>query len=201
MSNSAHEPSFRVPTADGCAKARGAATGSVCDGSAKMFTAAQIAAVLGMKRQAVQWHLRDIQPAGVRIVAGNETAAWTVEQLPTKLRERLAAEAMQQRCRTIEALLSMPRPQWQPTIPLDKISDADIQIATKLRDALKPWLIQQHDLSLSSAEMESRAVEDYQRILETRFQPVTGANYSCGRSAAITVRKIGTGWKSICRTG
>jgi hypothetical protein len=129
-----------------------------------VFTASQIAVVLGKTPQAVRRQLRDIQPATLRIVAGNETAAWTVEQLPTPLRERLADEATRQRCRTIETLLTMSRQQWQPAIPLGKISDADIQIATKLREALKTWLIQQHDPNLSTAELEGRGVEDYRRI-------------------------------------
>ena len=53
----------------------------------RMFTAAHIAAALAMKRQAVQWHLRDVSPAGVRIVAGNEASAWMVDQLPLALSE------------------------------------------------------------------------------------------------------------------
>jgi hypothetical protein len=137
----------------------------------KTFTAAQIAAALGKTPQAVRKSLRDVRPAGVRIVGGNEAAAWTAEQLPTPLRERLADEATRQRCRTIEALLAMPRQQWQPPIPLDKISDSDIQIAKKLRDALKPWLIQQHDPNLPTSELESRGVEDYRRAFGNRITP------------------------------
>jgi hypothetical protein len=133
-------------------------------GDAMAFTAAQIVAALGKTPQSVRKMLRDVGPASVRIVAGNETAAWTVEQLPAPLRERLADAATQQHCRTIEALLAMPRQQWQPEIPLNKIHDDDIQRAMKLRDALKPWLIRQHDPNLSSGEMESRGVEDYRRV-------------------------------------
>src|SRR5208282_2662487 len=96
-------------------------------------------------------------------------AAWTVEQLPTPLRVRLATEVEKQHCRTIEALLSMPRRLWQPHIPLDKIHDADIQHATKLREALKPWLIQQHDPGLYGAELETRAGEDYRRVFGNRI--------------------------------
>ncbi|HUZ06462.1 MAG TPA: hypothetical protein VMV89_03145, partial [Candidatus Paceibacterota bacterium] len=113
--------------------------------------------------------MRDVRPAGVRIVAGNEAAAWTVEQLPATLRERLADEARRQCCRTIDALLSMPRQKWQPAIPLDKICDGDIQSATKLRDALKPWLIQQHDQNQSANEIENRGVEDYRREFGSRI--------------------------------
>ena len=133
------------------------------------FTAAAIAAALGKRPQTVRGFLKGITPASVQVVAGNEAAAYSVGQLPEGLVERLAAAAEQQCCRTIEVLLSMPRKQWQPAIPLDKISPADIQIATMLRDALKPWLIGQHDLSLSSAEMERRGVEDYRRAFGNRI--------------------------------
>jgi hypothetical protein len=138
-------------------------------GAPQSFTAAQIAAALGKAPRAVRRQLRAVRPVAVRIVAGNETAVWTVEQLPSPLRERLAAVATMQRCRTVEALLSMPRQQWQPAIPLDKISDANIQAATKLRDALKPWLIQQHDPNLSAAEFENRGIEDYRRAFGNRI--------------------------------
>ena len=137
--------------------------------SEKQFTAAQIAAALGKTPQAVRKLLRNVRPTGARIIAGNEASVWNLNQLPGLLRERLTNLASQQRCRTIEALLTMPRQQWQPAIPLDKISDADIKIAIKLRDAFKPWLIQQHDLNLSSSEIESRGVEDYQRIFGNRI--------------------------------
>lgn len=138
-------------------------------------TAAQIAAALGKTPSAVRKALRDVVPSSVRIVAGNETAAWTVEQLPAQLRERLAAEALQQRCKgsdeqsRIKTLLTMPRQQWQPPMPMSQISEKDIQIAMKLREALKPWLIQQHDLDLSSMEIENRGITDYQRIFGNRI--------------------------------
>lgn len=129
-----------------------------------IFTAAQIAAPLAMKRQSVQWHLRGVSPAGVRIVAGNEAAAWTLAQLPARLLKKLTAAATQQRCRTVEVLLALPRQRWQPALPLENICDADIQAATKLRAALLPWLYRQHDKRLSSAEMDAAGVEDYRRI-------------------------------------
>ncbi len=128
------------------------------------FTVSQIAAALAMKRQAVQWHLRTVSPVGVRVVAGNEASVWSVEQMPAPLRNRLAAKATQQRCRTIDALFSMPRQQWQPLIPLDKISEGEIQSATKLRTALLPWLFRQHDKRITSADMDATGVEDYRRI-------------------------------------
>ena len=145
--------------------------GSNAAATVQIFTAAQIAAVLSRDPKTVREQLRGVTNAGVCIVAGKEAAAWTVEQLPAPLRERLAAVAMQQRCRTIAALLSMPRRKWQPAFPLDKISDDGIQAATKLRDALKSWLVQQHDLNLSATEIETRGIEDYRRAFGSRITP------------------------------
>src|ERR1700677_1160819 len=92
-------------------------------GTAAVFSVAQIAVALGKTPQAVRKQLRDVPPAGIRIVAGNETAVWEVDQLPAPMREDLAVKSLQQRCRTIAAMLSMPRQRWQPAIPLDKICD------------------------------------------------------------------------------
>jgi hypothetical protein len=79
-----------------------------------LFTAAQISAVLGKTPQAVRSQLRQVKPAGIQIVAGNETAAWTVEQLPARLRSWLAIEAVRDHCAgedmigRIQTMLSMP---------------------------------------------------------------------------------------------
>src|ERR1019366_4900459 len=90
------------------------------DGVKPAFTAAQLAAALGKTPQAARGQLRDVRPATVRIVAGNEAAAWTVEQLPGPMREALAMEAVRKNCKgdnyiqRVETLLSMPREKWQP---------------------------------------------------------------------------------------
>ena len=139
------------------------------------FTAAQIATALGRRPQTVREQLRNVGPAGVRIVAGNEAAAWIVDQLPGPLRERLAIEAVRKNCngedliQRVETLLSMPRQQWRPAIPMDQIDDKDIQTATKLRDALKPFLVEQRDTNLSAEEWKQRGVDNYQRIFRNRI--------------------------------
>jgi hypothetical protein len=92
-----------------------------------------------------------------------------VEQLPVSLQARLESAVTQQRCRTVETLIAMPRKQWQPPLPLDNIADADIHHATKLRDALKFYMVRQHDLNLSALELENRGVEDYRRIFGNRI--------------------------------
>jgi hypothetical protein len=138
--------------------------------SPQVFTAAQIALALGKSPQAVRRHLCEVHPTGTRIVGGNEAAAWSVEQLPTPLKNALAGESVRSHCagddmvQRIETLLAMPRTRWKPPVPMDKICDADIQLATNLRDALRPWLAGQHDSRLSCAEIESRGVADYKRI-------------------------------------
>src|ERR1700690_404986 len=137
--------------------------------SVPSFTAAQIAAVLGKTPQAVRQQLRNISASAVKIVGGNQTAAWTPNQLPKNLRARIDDKARRLNYRNAEAMLSAPRQRWQPPIPLNKIAEAYIHTATKLRDVLKPWLVQQHDPNLSTAELESRGVEDYRRIFGNRI--------------------------------
>ena len=135
------------------------------------FTAAEIAKALALKRQAVNWHLRSVAPAGIKLVRGNETAAWQLSQLPTALLEKLSTAAAQQHCRTVETFLTMPRDRWQPALALEDICDADIQAADKLRAALQPWLIRQHDGRLASMELEAGGVESYRRIFGNAITP------------------------------
>ncbi len=145
------------------------------------FIAAQIARALGMKRQAVQWHLRDMEPATrEKIVNGAKACGWTVAQIIAKFGERLAVETVRQNCKgddlvqRVETLLALPRTRYQPPLPLERICDADIQAATKLRDALKPWLICQHDGKFSAAELDLAGMQDYRRV---HGHPITRDNW------------------------
>lgn len=128
------------------------------------YTAAQIAAALGVTPQAVRKALAGTTAAGVRVANGLEAAAWSVASLPDGLQGRLADRARAHGYRSSEAMLSEPRKRWEPDLPLDKICDDDIGYANKLRDVLRPWLSEQHDLSLSSGELEARGVADYARV-------------------------------------
>jgi hypothetical protein len=73
--------------------------------------------------------------------------------------------------RDAAALLAEPPKQWQAPLPLDKIANAHIESARKLREALWPWLVQQHDLSLTAAEREAGGTADYFRIFHSRISP------------------------------
>jgi hypothetical protein len=129
-------------------------------------TAANIAAALGIKRQAVQWHLRGVPADGLCVVNGNQTAAWSYAALPPQLRCKLDAEAVQQGYRNAEALLSAPPALWPPKdFPaLDAIAPEEIERAGKLRQALGSLLYCQHDDSLSAADFEARGVAEYQHV-------------------------------------
>jgi hypothetical protein len=133
------------------------------------FTAAQIAIALGKTPRAVRQQLRFVAPSIMKVIRGNEAAAWMMDQLPKNLRQQIEDLAHAQNYRNGEALLLSPRQRWQPTIPLKDISEADIQIATKLREALRPWLVQQHERHFKTAEMETRGVEDYRRAFGNRI--------------------------------
>jgi hypothetical protein len=151
------------------------ASGHSTSGAAQSFRAAQIAAALGKTPQAVRRQLRDIRPDAARIVFGNEAATWTVDTLPAPMRKALATEAVRKNCKgdslnqRVETLLSMPRQQWQPAIPMSQISDKDSQTATKQRAAQKPFLIEQRDPNLSAEEWKQRGVDNYQRVFGNRI--------------------------------
>ena len=136
---------------------------------AGVFTAARIAACLGVTPQGVRKTLRDVPATGARIVGGGEAAAWSVDSLPEAFRNRMEEEARRRGYRDIAAMLADPPKQWQPPMPLDKIADAHIEGARKLRDALRPWLVQQHDTSLATKDLEAKGVADYARVFGHRI--------------------------------
>ena len=113
----------------------------------------------------------DTPANGVRIVGGIEAAAWSVEGLPLSLLKRLEEEALRNGYRDVAAMLADPPKQWQPPLPLDKIADAHIEDARKLREALRPWLAQQHDSALAGKDLETKGLADYARIFGP---PITG---------------------------
>jgi len=115
-----------------------------------------------MKRQAVAWHLRAIDPTTrEKFVKGNAAAAWTLAQLPPALLNLAETTRMNGNYRTVNDVFTNPRKRWQPALPLDKICEADIQSAEKLRAALQPWLIRQHELK--AGELKAGALASYRQ--------------------------------------
>ena len=130
------------------------------------FTAAQIAAVLGISSQAVRKALAEVSAAEVRLIRGQETKVWRVDQLPADLLAALEVIRAKERCRTVETLLAMPRRAWSPPVPLNEIADEEVARAAKLRDALKPWLQGLHRTDLSAAEIKERGAEGHAVIFK-----------------------------------
>jgi hypothetical protein len=158
-------------TATQIARAHGTAPQSACTDTtlARVFTAARFAACLGISPQAVRKGLLDTPASGSRIIAGGEAATWSMGRLPASLRKRLDEEAARRGCRDAAAMLAEPPKQWQPALPLDKVADAHIEGARKLREALRPWLVQQGDTGLAAKDTEAKGVADYARVFGHRI--------------------------------
>jgi hypothetical protein len=92
-----------------------------------------------------------------------------VEQLPAGLRKQLDQEAARRGCRDAATMLVERPKQWQAPLALDKIDDTHIESARKLREVLRPWLVQQRDTTLTTKDMEGKGVADYARVFGHRI--------------------------------
>lgn len=131
--------------------------------SAHAFTAAEIAAAIGRKRSSVGDMLARVPSTGVKIVSGNEARAWTVAALPPALRQAVNTLAKKLRCADGETALRQCAETWLPEIPLPECHSDCIQLARRLREALRASLNRQAAPGLSSGELESLGIEDYRR--------------------------------------
>jgi hypothetical protein len=146
---------------------------------ARTFTAAQIGAALGRTPQAIRKSLCGVRRAGVRIIAGNEADAWTIRQLPGKLQADILEAALKRSPENlrhlirhewnlkiyvhVEAFLSRPPQRYKPPMPLGDIAEEIIQQASKLREAMKRSLAEQHE-NWRRAEFEARGLAEYKRV-------------------------------------
>lgn len=129
-----------------------------------IFTAAQISAALGVKRQSVQARLAVCAPSGTVIVRGVAVDAWTVNSLPGAMRADLDAVAHRGTWRNAEAMLLNPAKPWEPSIPLAQVAAHCLERAAKLQRALLPALTTHaNDPAMSAAEFERLGVGDYAR--------------------------------------
>ena len=128
----------------------------------KLFTAAQIAVALHRSKRSVLDTLEQSRPAGMKIIRGNQARAWSIKQLPEKLRTSLEDIASQWQL-TIDVLLASPPRLWLPPYPLSKLSREAIERASLLQRALGPTLGRLNDTGLNATKFELLAVEDYRR--------------------------------------
>lgn len=128
----------------------------------QLFTAAQIARGMGLKRQALHRMLNGISPAGEMLVNGNLARAWHFTSLPVSCQEKLSSEAHRLGYRNPEQLLSTPPKRWEPSLPIGEMAESCIDKAAKLQRALRRCLTLD-EASTSAAERERAGSEDYQR--------------------------------------
>ncbi len=130
------------------------------------FTAARIAEALGKTPRGIRKALAGIDPAGTVIVNGKPTAAWSLDELPARLREALAAAAEARGCDSVERLLNHAPKRWEPMIGGRKVSLSDLaphclDDARKLQRALAGVLPLAVDARLPKEEIEAAGLRDY----------------------------------------
>lgn len=136
------------------------------------YTAKQIADALGIDRRTARDYLGEVEPL---IKDGQKAQRWAIPDFPATLLNRLDAEAQRQRCKGImaaqrvEILLSMPRQQLPPPLPLEQICEADIKRALELREIFQPFLERQHDPGMTATEFDAAGVEAYRRATRIKI--------------------------------
>ena len=131
--------------------------------SPAIYTAAQIAAALRVTKRGVLQALRNTPPDAAVIVMGNAADAWSFCSLPERLRGRLVIAAQRGGYRDPEHLLATPHNGWKPAVPLNQVSEANLDKAAKLMRALAPTFERMGNLILSESEFDRMGVEDYRR--------------------------------------
>ena len=128
------------------------------------FTAARIAACLGVTPQAVRKALRGVKPSTQVLCGGNLTAAYSLESISAPMLADLNAAAARLGVRDALALLTRPPRRFKDEIPpLAQIVDAEIDYANKLQRALRRSLTRADAGEISAAQFEADGVADYRR--------------------------------------
>jgi hypothetical protein len=109
--------------------------------SQNVFTAACIAGALQRSKRTVLEALERIPPSGTKFIGGNKTRTWAKDVLPQKILAALE-NAASKRNTSLEVLLVSPAPLWRPRYPLSQLTDAAIERASLLQQALAPALEQ-----------------------------------------------------------
>ena len=123
----------------------------------------QIAMALSLKRQAVQRLLASVTPAGTRIVRGNEASVFAVQQFPPALAGLVEKVRVNGYYRKAEDVFTNP-PKQVALPALDEVDPADIQHATRLREAMESFMHNQHNPGVSAREWKERGVDAYRRV-------------------------------------
>jgi hypothetical protein len=132
-----------------------------------IFPASRIAIALGKTKRGVQLALDDTKPTGCLIVRGQQTDAWRIDQLPSRLVEELRSVAESRGYRDAEHLLGDPPRRWNPVdkngvaVPLNAIAQHQFDRATRLRAALAVSM--QSKDQLDASEQRDAALAAFRR--------------------------------------
>lgn len=126
-----------------------------------LFTVSQIAAALGVSRQAVDRALRSVAPSGHRVISSVLAKVWAVPALPGAMQQRLKGIAEQRGFGMAERLLGAKGDRWEAPIPMREIETRHIEKATRLQRALGPSIERRNDMSFTAGEFAQRGLEDY----------------------------------------
>lgn len=130
--------------------------------SKAVFTAAQIAAALQVSKRGVLESLERMPFTRTKVVNGNETRGWSLDQLPQSVCGSLENVAARRKT-NVDALLASPPRQWMPPHRLNELTEGAIERASFLRRALLLALTGQNQSARDVAEFERLGVEDYRR--------------------------------------
>jgi hypothetical protein len=140
----------------------------------EIFTAAEIAEVLGISARAVRDALDSQKPASVLNVRGQHAKAWHVNSLPESLSTRLEAIRSAKLFRNVAELLRRRVERYflreadGSMLPLVEVAQDEIDRARLLQKALARVL--QHP-EWRGAELEAAGVEDYRRVMGYSILP------------------------------
>lgn len=126
------------------------------------FTAAQIAAALRVSVRSVRRSQDGHAATGIKVVNGQQAAAWAFCALAPGLQQRLQAEGLRLGLESGEQLLNRPPKIWQPPMALSRIAQESIDRAVKLQRVLAPMMPRQEQMA--AGEFEALGVRDYAAV-------------------------------------
>lgn len=132
------------------------------------FSVAEMAAVLGRSRQAVEMALAGTAPDArivTRLSKGQLAGVWRFERLPLRLAESLRALAARKGYRDAAHLISDPPKRWQSPFPLKQLAPRYVSRAVRLQSALRLALALQNEAAISDAERFQRGFAEFQRVM------------------------------------
>lgn len=124
------------------------------------YTAKELAAALGISKQAVHKTLKDT-PATVRLVDGNAANAWPLTALSAEWRTQLAELCERGGRRSVHHLITRPEEPWEAPLPLRECAPDALEKAMNLRAALAGALARRNDVA--GPELAALGLLDYQR--------------------------------------